>query len=659
MLSQLSIKKKLALVTIAIVLLGVLSLTTDLYKAHKESQKLEQLQKLVVLSQNISKLVHETQKERGMSAGYIASRGMKFRDKLPEQRKSTDARLKEFKMYIRTSGVSHLTEEITQKLNRLQNYFKELNNIRTRITMQKIPLQDAITFYTDMNGAMLDIVPSTAKSSPDAQLANLLGSYANFLKSKERAGVERAVLSSAFAAKRFAPGMEQKEIKLIAEQNSYLDAFLATAPKEVINFYHKVYSGKAIREVERMRKEAVQQHRFDIDSLYIYNTTTEKINILKSVDDFISKTAVDTINSLQQQTLHEEWMTTIRDIVVIGFFALFIYLISRSIVKNIEQIKEQVNRLSKTMDLSKRIETDSKGELGEIASSLNTLLAHFKQMIEQTKSNATQTYEESQQLKSTATDLVENIQRTEKLFSDANALIQDVGENLDVTEEQVIKTTEDLGNTQKVLDDFVLNLQKSVDLIYSGSQRQEALAGQMRELNEQAAEIKTIISIIGEIAEQTNLLALNAAIEAARAGEHGRGFAVVADEVRQLAERTQKSLADININVNVITQNIDTISHEIQITSKEFIEIADNADNLIQDANTTKEELGKSLRVSTVSVQKTTYIAQLTKMMIEKMNALVKNAHKNNQVGESLNSVSNSLAGKSSELNRALEIFKT
>ena len=659
MLSQLSIKKKLALVTIAIVLLGVLSLTTDLYKAHKESQKLEQLQKLVVLSQNISKLVHETQKERGMSAGYIASRGMKFRDKLHEQRKSTDARLKEFKMYIQTSGVSHLTEEITQKLNRLKNYFKELNNIRTRITMQKIPLQDAITFYTDMNSAMLDIVPSTAKSSPDAQLANLLASYANFLKSKERAGVERAVLSSAFAAKRFAPGMEQKEIKLIAEQNSYLDAFLATAPKEVIDFYHKVYSGKAIREVERMRKEAVQQHRFDIDSLYIYNTTTEKINILKSVDDFISKTAVDTINSLQQQTLHEEWMTTIRDIVVIGFFALFIYLISRSIVKNIEQIKEQVNRLSKTMDLSKRIETDSKGELGEIASSLNTLLAHFKQMIEQTKSNATQTYEESQQLKSTATDLVENIQRTEKLFSDANALIQDVGENLDVTEEQVIKTTEDLGNTQKVLDDFVLNLQKSVDLIYSGSQRQEALAGQMRELNEQAAEIKTIISMIGEIAEQTNLLALNAAIEAARAGEHGRGFAVVADEVRQLAERTQKSLADININVNVITQNIDTISHEIQITSKEFIEIADNADNLIQDANTTKEELGKSLRVSTVSVQKTTYIAQLTKMMIEKMNALVKNAHKNNQVGESLNSVSNSLAGKSSELNRALEIFKT
>jgi methyl-accepting chemotaxis protein len=659
MLSQLSIKQKLGMVTIAIVLLGALSLGTDLYKFHKESQKLEQLQKLVVFSQKISKLVHETQKERGMSAGYLASGGVKFRDKLPKQRETTDQQLKSFKNYIRTSGVAQVTKEINQKLNRLQGYLKELNSIRTRITMRKIPLKDALAFYTDMNSALLDIVPSTAKSSPNAQLANLLGSYANFLKSKERAGIERAVLSSAFAAKRFSPGMKQKEIKLIAEQNSYLDAFLATAPKEVIDFYRKVYRGEAIKELERMRKEAVEAYRFNDDSLYVFNIITKKINILKSVDDFISKTAIDTIKSLQDQTTWEEWTTTIRDVVVLGFFALFIYLIARSIISNIDHIKEQVNKMSRTMDLSKNIETNSKGELGEIAGSLNRLLEHFKRMLDQTKRNATETYKESQQLKSTADDLVENIQRTEKLFSDANALIQDVGENLDVTEEQVIKTTEDLENTQKVLDAFVLNLQKSVDLIYTGSQRQEALAEQMSELNEQAAEIKTIISIIGEIAEQTNLLALNAAIEAARAGEHGRGFAVVADEVRQLAERTQKSLADININVNVITQNIDTISHDIQTTSKEFIEIADNADNLIQDANTTKEELGKSLHVSTVSVQKTTYIAQLTKMMIEKMNALVKSAHQNNEAGASVNAVSQNLADKSSELNKALEVFKT
>ena len=170
-----------------------------------------------------------------------------------------------------------------------------------------------------------------------------------------------------------------------------------------------------------------------------------------------------------------------------------------------------------------------------------------------------------------------------------------------ITKQKVTEAKERIESAKKV----ILKTMEQVEL---NAQVEHDIADKLNQLSNEAEQVKSILSIIGDIAEQTNLLALNAAIEAARAGEHGRGFAVVADEVRQLAERTQKSLIEINATISVIVQSIlgasDTMNSNIENIEKliknseqvqiEMNEIQENMDSVYSAIDTTNSTIDTS-----------------------------------------------------------------
>ena len=310
-------------------------------------------------------------------------------------------------------------------------------------------------------------------------------------------------------------------------------------------------------------------------------------------------------------------------------------------------------------DLTKRLEHQEGNEFGEAAVEVNNFIALIQETFSHIKSSAEENADIAFEIKNASYVIQRSTLQEHAIVEEASAKTLSVKEIIAQAIEAAKHTQETVMSAEAELEVARDSLEQLTGEVDTFVEIENELAEELTGLKANADEVKSVLGIIKDIAEQTNLLALNAAIEAARAGEHGRGFAVVADEVRKLAERTQKGLAEIEMSVNTIVQSINDVSDKMNNNAKNIQNLATISQSVEQKINNTNEAMQRSSANASESMEDSLQMSVHIQDIIENIENISVLSTTNNTSALSIKDDLERLVGIASTLQEKVEEFKS
>ena len=329
------------------------------------------------------------------------------------------------------------------------------------------------------------------------------------------------------------------------------------------------------------------------------------------------------------------------------FFILLIILfygVYSSITRAIASMTKQFNAIAQNRDLTRDIVIDVEDELKEIALAYNDMRKELDATMQRVQSSAASVANEAAKEKITAQEVQNSAEKQVELLEASKEITTRVSASTDAAALKSLEMDAILSKSYESLENMINALSSAVATIEENSQKTLQMKEQIDGVSQQTQEIRSILGIIKDIAEQTNLLALNAAIEAARAGEHGRGFAVVADEVRKLAERTQKSLTEIETTTSVIVQGVVEAQGTIDESAQSAESIIVTTQEVISLADDTKAKTVDSIQNSKEMKEEIESINKQMEELVATSNKVEDAAHQNSKIANTLLEISSNVS---------------
>lgn len=654
-LRDLNLFRKL-LVLAAVPIAGMVALsigaTVDRYLEYQGMQELERLAETAAVA---GKVVHETQKERGLSVTLLASGGDVFRERLRQQRTRTDRRVAELESLFQRVWERADSGHVRKGLLEAGDGLAELERMRERIDASEMDDETALEYYSQVNRHLLDAITGMIRLADEGRTANLLSVYSQLLLAQEDAGIERALIAGLLASGERSTDRLERIRELIGRQRLHLQAFRTLAPRDVREMFDKTLSAGPEIPIARLRQQALAGD----DALNAedwFRSATARIDRLNQVDKQVMQQVRTYAAALRSEARRDFWLVML---LVAGGIALTLWIafaVTRGITAQMGHLTTAIGSFSRGA-LDSRAVVTSGDEIGEVASAFNEMARELEETTARERSEHEREQKKAQRFRATVDDIRETLRliafgdltQTVPVPEDDEALgqlaynINMMTNGLRELTREMVGATEDMvanmdqlreatqsqsaaaaqqasssNETMTTLEEIRVIADQSRDKAESlgrtadkalqegeEGRRQvshslegmetirsqvEAIGSNIRGLENQTRQIEEVNSAVAGLSQQSKMLALNASIEAAKAGEAGQGFAAVAREVKNLAQQSGDA-----------TAQVQTILKEVRQAIQNVVTVVDEGTGGIVDALHSVERAGNTFeRLSNV-----------------------------------------------------------